>query len=75
MVDVDGGFEYKKIKKPANVPWDKYVMMPLNAKKRRIVLDGKFEKLKKFCEGTGLNREEMLETDIGIITSGIATSM
>lgn len=72
IVSVDTGFQYRKVKKAASVPWDKYVMMPLNAKKRRVVLDEKFARLKKFSEGTGLNAEEMAETDTGIITSGIA---
>ena len=58
--------------KQMDVPWDKYVMMPLNAKKRRIVLVDKFNKLKDFAETTGLNSVEMADTDIGIITSGVA---
>jgi indolepyruvate ferredoxin oxidoreductase alpha subunit len=71
-VEFDMSVIPREHKKEFSVPWDKYVMMPLNAKKRRVVLVEKYEKLKLFAETTGLNRVEMAETDIGIITSGIA---
>ncbi|MGD0566695.1 MAG: indolepyruvate ferredoxin oxidoreductase subunit alpha, partial [Candidatus Goldiibacteriota bacterium] len=71
-VEFDMSITPEQHKKTLNVPWDKYVMMPLNAKKRRIVLVDKYEKLKKLAETTELNRIEMAQTDTGIITSGVA---
>jgi indolepyruvate ferredoxin oxidoreductase alpha subunit len=72
VVEIDNSVGYVKIKKPASVPWEKYVMMPLNAKRRRIALIERFEKLKKYAEETGLNTEEIQDMDLGIVTSGIA---
>jgi indolepyruvate ferredoxin oxidoreductase alpha subunit len=59
-------------KKKMDVPWDKYVMMPLNAKKKRVVLIDKYRKLKLFAETSALNSVENGEGDIGFITSGVA---
>jgi len=58
-------------KKPLSVPWDKYTMMPLNAKRKRHELLLRFEELKKFSEETALNREENGNFDIAFITSGV----
>lgn len=71
-VEIDASAKYRAVKKEMSVPWDKYVMMPLNAKKRRLSLVERFEKLKKAAEASPLNREEEGETDVGFITSGIA---
>jgi indolepyruvate ferredoxin oxidoreductase alpha subunit len=72
VVEIDPAFKYGKIKMEANVPWEKYVMMPLNAKKRRVVVVDKQSQLKKFAELTDLNTEETGDTDVGVITSGVA---
>ncbi len=72
VVSYDPAFKPDFPKKKMDVPWDKYVMMPLNAKKRRVVLVDKYAKLKKFAEETKLNKAEMAETDFGFITSGVA---
>ncbi|HPI02629.1 MAG TPA: thiamine pyrophosphate-dependent enzyme [Candidatus Goldiibacteriota bacterium] len=71
VVEIDEVLKPEKVKKPLSVPWDKYVMMPLNAKKRRVVLIDRYNKMKQFAEITNLNKEEMADTDIGFITSGV----
>jgi len=72
VVNVDPDIKPVFPKKKADVPWDKYVMIPLNAKKRRVVLVDKYKKLKDFTEISKLNTVEMAGTDIGFITSGAA---
>jgi indolepyruvate ferredoxin oxidoreductase alpha subunit len=71
IVEIDEDLKPVRPKKEMSVPAEKYVMMPMNAKKRRVELAARYERLKAFCETTGLNREEMLDTDIGFITSGV----
>ena len=48
----------------------KYVMMPGMAKKRRVVIEGRKEKLVEYAETSGINRMELNDTKIGIITAG-----
>ena len=48
----------------------KYVMMPANAKRRRLVSDQRERDLIAFAESTDLNRVEMHGTEMGIICSG-----
>ncbi|MBP3448309.1 MAG: indolepyruvate ferredoxin oxidoreductase subunit alpha [Clostridia bacterium] len=48
----------------------KYVMMPGMAKKRRVVIEGRKEKLLEYAETSGINRMELNDTKIGIITAG-----
>ena len=48
----------------------KYVMMPANAKRRRLVSDQRERDLVAFAETTDLNRVEMHGTEMGIICSG-----
>ncbi len=48
----------------------KYVMMPGMAKKRRVVIEGRKEKLVEYAETSGINRVELNDTKIGIITAG-----
>jgi indolepyruvate ferredoxin oxidoreductase alpha subunit len=72
VVEIDPGFKPGFPKKKMDVPWEKYVMMPLNAKKKRVLLVDKYRELKKFAETTELNTEEELSGDIGFITSGAA---
>lgn len=47
----------------------KYVMMPGNAIRRHPIVEERTEKLVKFAEESGINRVEMADTKIGIITS------
>lgn len=49
----------------------KYAMMPAQAKARHYVVEERMQKLAELAETTKLNRIEMKDTKIGIITSGI----
>ena len=48
----------------------KYVMMPGMAKKRRLVIEDRKDKLAEYAETSGINRMELNDTKIGIITAG-----
>jgi len=48
----------------------KYVMMPGMAKKRRLVIEDRKDKLVEYAETSGINRMELNDTKIGIITAG-----
>ncbi len=48
----------------------KYVMMPANAKRRRVVQDAREDELIAFAESSDLNRVEMRDTKMGVICSG-----
>jgi indolepyruvate ferredoxin oxidoreductase alpha subunit len=48
----------------------KYVMMPANAVKRRLVVDARTEHLVEYAEQTDLNRTEMRGTHVGVICAG-----
>ena len=50
---------------------EKYVMVPMNARKRRIVVEKRMQDLKEFAETFPQNRMEINNTDIGIITAGM----
>ncbi|HDS03351.1 MAG TPA: indolepyruvate ferredoxin oxidoreductase subunit alpha [Firmicutes bacterium] len=50
----------------------KYVMVPANAKKRHPVVEERTLRLAEEAEKTEINRIEMKNNEIGIITSGIA---
>lgn len=47
----------------------KYIMTPANAKRRHPVVEERTKKLTEFAETTDLNRVEMADTKMGIITS------
>lgn len=47
----------------------KYVMMPANAKKRHPIVEERTKKLKAYVETTPINREEIFNDEIGIITA------
>lgn len=50
----------------------KYVMMPAFAKPKHIVVEERTRKLTEYAETTPLNRVEMADTKIGVITSGVS---
>ncbi len=50
----------------------KYVMLPNFARQRHVVVEERLRKLREFAETTPLNRVEMRDTELGIITSGVA---
>ncbi|MBK5276833.1 MAG: indolepyruvate ferredoxin oxidoreductase subunit alpha [Desulfuromonadales bacterium] len=53
-----------------NVP--KYVMLPNFGKIQHVAVEARLLKLQEFAETTPLNRVEMGDTDLGILTSGIS---
>ncbi len=50
----------------------KYVMLPNFGKLKHIEVEARLLKLQEFAETTPLNRIEMGDTELGIITSGVA---
>ncbi|MFD3156141.1 indolepyruvate ferredoxin oxidoreductase subunit alpha [Haloimpatiens sp. FM7330] len=50
----------------------KYVMIPAHSKQKHYEVEEKLEKLRQYSNSTFLNRIEMGDTKIGIITSGIS---
>ena len=68
-----GIVEEKERKVPEQTPYEKnitkYVMTPANAIRRHPVVEERTRKLIEFAETTDLNRVEMGDTKIGIITS------
>ena len=50
----------------------KYVMMPGNARLRRIDLESRFASLEAYAESSDENRMELRDTSLGIIVSGVA---
>ena len=50
----------------------KYTMLPVSAKQRHPLVEERILKLKEYAETTELNRIEMNDTKIGIITNGIS---
>ncbi len=59
-----------KVELVKNMP--KYTMLPVSAKKRHPLVEERILKLKEFAETTELNRIEMNDTKVGIITNGIS---
>lgn len=53
-----------------NVP--KYVMLPNFAKIKHVEVEARLLKLKEFAETTPLNRVEMGDSELGILTSGVS---
>jgi indolepyruvate ferredoxin oxidoreductase alpha subunit len=49
----------------------KWVMVPANARQRHIFVEERLEILRKFSEETSLNIEELRDTEIGVVTSGV----
>lgn len=50
----------------------KYIVAPAYAKKRRVIAEQRLMDLESFSENTPLNRVEMRDTRLGIVTSGIS---
>lgn len=71
-----GLVEMNEREEPGLLPYKKdipkYVMMPGMAKKRHIVVEQRMKDIKAYAETTGLNRVEYRNTDIGVVTSGVA---
>ncbi|MDU1411802.1 MAG: indolepyruvate ferredoxin oxidoreductase subunit alpha [Clostridium sp.] len=58
--------------KPYEKNIKKYIMTPANSKKKHYEVEERLEALRKYSNNTFLNRIEMGDTKIGIITSGIS---
>ena len=50
----------------------RYVGVPANARKRRVAVEERQERLKGYSENSPLNREERNGSDVGVISSGCA---
>lgn len=65
--------EVKKVGiKPYKKNIQKYVMIPAHAKKKHYEVEERLKKLKEYSNNSPLNRVEMGDNKIGIITSGIS---
>ena len=51
---------------------EKFVMVPMNARKRRVVVEKRMEDIRAFAETFSENRIEMNNPDVGVITAGIS---
>jgi indolepyruvate ferredoxin oxidoreductase, alpha subunit len=51
---------------------EKFVMVPMNARKRRIVVEKRMRDLRTFAETFSENRIEINSPEVGIITAGIS---
>jgi indolepyruvate ferredoxin oxidoreductase alpha subunit len=51
---------------------EKFVMLPVNARKRRVELHKRLQKLRKYAERFAENRLFWADPEIGIITSGVS---
>ncbi len=51
---------------------EKFVMVPMNARKRRIAVEDRMRDLRAFAETFPENRMELNSPDVGIITAGIS---
>jgi indolepyruvate ferredoxin oxidoreductase alpha subunit len=50
---------------------EKFVMVPMNARKRRIVIEKRMQNLRNFAETFPENHMEINNTDVGVITAGM----
>ncbi len=57
---------------PYSAQVSKWVMMPGNARARRVDLAGRHDRLQAFSNESELNRIEMRDASLGIVVSGIA---
>jgi indolepyruvate ferredoxin oxidoreductase alpha subunit len=64
----------KSIGDPTGIQFNtaKYVMVPMNARARRLEVEKKLQKLKGFAENFSENKIEMHDTEVGIITAGMS---
>lgn len=70
IVDTDEREEKELVRYKKNA--GKYVMVPANARARRVVLENRMKALKEYAETSELNTIEDNNADIGVIASGIA---
>jgi indolepyruvate ferredoxin oxidoreductase alpha subunit len=58
--------------KPYTKNIEKYIMIPAHARKKHYEVEERLESLRKYSNNSSLNRIEMNDRSIGIITSGIS---
>lgn len=58
--------------KPYEKDITKYIMIPAHSKKKHYEVEERLNKLKEYSNNCSLNRMEMVDSKIGIITSGIS---
>jgi len=51
---------------------EKYIMIPANARKKHYEVEGRLEALREYSNSSNLNKVELGNKNIGIITSGIS---
>jgi indolepyruvate ferredoxin oxidoreductase alpha subunit len=66
--------EKENIEKPKGFVRDlqKFVMIPAHARQRHVVVEERLKKLKTFSDETPLQKIELQDENIGIITSGVS---
>ncbi len=66
--------EVESVEKPSGFVRDvkKYVMIPAYARQRHIIVEERLKKLQDFSEETSMQRMELGDDNIGIITSGVS---
>ncbi|MCF8054310.1 MAG: indolepyruvate ferredoxin oxidoreductase subunit alpha [Deltaproteobacteria bacterium] len=70
---VSKGNRVTEISKPAiKIDTEKYVMVPVNARKRRLEVEKRLNALKAFAEKFPENTMEINDTRVGIISAGVA---
>lgn len=72
IVDIKHKARNRNFYKPYAGNPEKYVMVPENARKRRIFVEERLKCLKKYSEKASCNRIEWGKKNIGIVTSGIS---
>lgn len=70
--NVETGKRVEVADKPFTPNPAKYVMVPSNAYKKHLALEAKLIELQKYAESSPLNKMELNDTSIGIITSGVS---
>lgn len=72
IVKLDNRRKSKVVLKDFTLEPSKYVMIPQNARKRRVFVEDRLARLREFSEKVWCNRIEWGGRDFGIITSGIS---
>ncbi len=70
IVDVDPDKAYDRRERAYERNISKFVTLPANARKRRIVLEENLAKLSEDADARAVNVMEITDKDVGIITSG-----
>jgi indolepyruvate ferredoxin oxidoreductase alpha subunit len=50
---------------------DKYAMLPVNARRRHVAVEASLERLKEYSYSSPLNKMELNDTAVGVVSSGI----